>query len=101
MSKLKQDFFFNYPLKHKVVRDLKLVTEYVGDLVVMATGTLDSSYSRLDPEERYSVDIDTVSWNGTDIRAVLEVTGTIDEIEEAAVRYFADLVELTQKEVAA
>jgi hypothetical protein len=35
------------------------------------------------------VDIDFVRWNGTDIRPVLEVTGGMDEITEAAIRYFA------------
>jgi len=86
-----RNFQFLFPLKHKVVRDLKLVTEHVGDLQVEGTGYIDPSASTLDIFDRYSVDIDFVRWNGQDIRAVLEVTGGMDEITEAAVRQFAAL----------
>ena len=40
-----------------------------------------------------NVDIDFVKWNGTDIKPVLEVMGNMDEIEEAAVRHFAQMLE--------
>jgi len=93
MKGLRQEFTFHYPLKHKVVRDLKIVTEYVGDLVVEGTGLFNGSASPIDVFDRYSVDIDFVKWNGTDIKPVLEVNGTIDEVEEAAIRYFANLLE--------
>jgi hypothetical protein len=33
------------------------------------------------------VDIDFVKWNGTDIKPVLELTGMMDEIQEAALRH--------------
>ncbi|HVG16341.1 MAG TPA: hypothetical protein VM935_15325 [Chitinophagaceae bacterium] len=88
-SKQKSGFQFIYPLKHKVVRDLKLVTEHIGDLVVEGTGYFNPAASPIDVFERYTVDIDYVKWNGSDIRPVLEVMGNMDEIEEAAVRYFA------------
>ena len=84
-----KEFTFHYPLKHKVVRDLKIVTEHVGDLVVEGVGYLNPSASVLDIFDRYNVDIDFVKWNNTDIKPVLEVTGTMDEIVEAAIRYFA------------
>jgi hypothetical protein len=89
MRKNSKAFSFRFPLKHKVVRDLRIVTEHVGDLVVEGIGYLDPSASRLDIFDRYSVDIDFVRWNGTDIRPVLEVTGAMDEIIEAAVRHIA------------
>ncbi|HEU4904232.1 MAG TPA: hypothetical protein VFT06_15610 [Flavisolibacter sp.] len=89
MKNSTRDFRFYFPLKHKVVRDLKIVTEHVGDLQVEGVGYFNPSASRLDIFDRYSVDIDFVKWNGTDIKSVLEVTGGMDEIIEASVRYFA------------
>src|SRR5438132_339886 len=90
MRNTAKEFLFHYPLKHKVVRDLKIVTEQVGELVIEGVGYFNPSASVLDIFERYSVDIDFVKWNGTDIKPVLEVTGTMDEIIEAAIRYFAN-----------
>ena len=88
-----REFTFHYPLKHKVVRDLKIVTEKVGDLEVEGVGYFNPSASVLDIFDRYAVDIDFVKWNGTDIKPVLEVMGNMDEIEEAAVRHFAQMLE--------
>ncbi len=89
MRNTTQDFSFQFPLKHKVVRDLKIVTEHVGELNIEGVGYFNPSASALDIFDRYSVDIDFVKWNGADIKPVLEVTGAMDEIQEAAVRYFA------------
>ena len=89
MKNTTKDFRFYFPLKHKVVRDLKIVTEHVGDLEIEGVGYFDPSASRLDIFDRYSVDIDFVRWNGTDIKPVLEITGGMDDIIEATVRYFA------------
>ena len=100
MRKLKREFSYHYPLKHKVVRDLKIVTEQVGDLVVEGFGYFNPSASRLDIFERYSVDIDQVKWNGTDIKPVLEVTGAMDEIVEASVRFFAGAFENSMNKAA-
>ena len=52
-------------------------------------GYFNPSASVLDIFDRYAVDIDFVKWKGTDIKPVLEVTGAMDEIVEAAIRYFA------------
>lgn len=90
MKNTTRDFRFYFPLKHKVVRDLKIVTDHVGDLEVEGVGYFDSSASRLDIFDRYTVDIDFVRWNGTDIKPVLEITGGMDEIIEASIRYFAN-----------
>ena len=90
MRNTNKDFKFHYPLKNKVVRDLKIVTEHVGVLEVEGVGYFDPSASVLDIFERYSVDIDFVKWNGTDIKPVLEVTGGMDEIIEASIRFFAN-----------
>lgn len=86
-------FQFHYPLKYKVVRDLKIVTEQVGDLVVEGVGYFNPSASPIDVFDRYAVDLDQVKWNGTDIRPVLEVMGNLEDIEEAAIRYFASMLE--------
>lgn len=90
MRNTSKDFKFHYPLKNKVVRDLKIVTDHVGDLEIEGVGYFDPSASMLDIFDRYSVDIDFVKWNGADIRPVLEITGGMDEIIEASVRYFAN-----------
>jgi hypothetical protein len=90
MKNTTKDFRFHFPLKHKVVRDLKIVTEHVGDLEVEGVGYFNPSASRLDIFDRYSVDIDFVRWNGTDIKPVLEITGGMDEIIEASIRYLAN-----------
>lgn len=89
MKNTTRDFRFFFPLKHKVVRDLKIMTEHVGNLEVEGVGYFNPSASRLDIFDRYSVDIDFVKWNGADIKPVLEVTGGMDEIIEASIRYFA------------
>jgi hypothetical protein len=93
MRKTKKEFAFHFPLKHKVVRDLKIVTEHVGDLEIEGMGYFNPNASLLDIFDRYGVDIDFVKWNGTDIKPVLEVTGAMDEITEAAIRYFAQTFE--------
>ena len=92
-GKVKKEFVFHFPLKHKVVRDLKIVTEHVGDLVIEGVGYFNPTASPIDVFDRYAVDIDFVKWNETDIKPVLEVTGGLDEIEEAAIRYFAHQLE--------
>ena len=93
MNRVERLFVFHYPLKHKVVRDLKIVTEHIGDLVIEGTGYFNPEASPIDVFDRYSVDIDFVRWNGTDIRPVLEVTGQLEDLEEAAIRYFAQQLE--------
>ena len=87
--RIHKEFTFHYPLKHKVVRDLKIVTEHVGDLVIEGVGYFNPSASVLDIFDRYTVDIDFVKWNNTDIKPVLEVTGAMDDVVEAAIRFFA------------
>ncbi|RYY64263.1 MAG: hypothetical protein EOO12_10120 [Chitinophagaceae bacterium] len=97
MKRIEKEFVFHYPLKHKVVRDLKIVTEHVGDLVIEGKGYFNPDASPIDVFDRYSVDIDFVKWNGTDIRPVLEVTGQLEDLEEAAIRYFAGQLENAAK----
>lgn len=100
MTKSTRDFMFEYPLNHKVIRDLKIVTEFVGNLNVEGKGYIDPSASRLDIFDRYSVDIDFIKWKGTDIKPVLEVCGSLDDIIEAAVRHLADRYEQSMERAA-
>jgi hypothetical protein len=87
-------FEFRFPLNHKIVRNLKIVNEHIGDLQVEGSASLNPSVSTLSHlEERYSVDVDFVKWNGTDIKPVLELTGLIDDIQEAALRHCVTLFE--------
>jgi hypothetical protein len=89
MRNTTKEFRFYFPLKHKIVRDLKIVTDHVGDLQVEGVGYFNPSASRLDIFDRYTVDIDYVRWCGADIKPVLEITGGMDDIIEASIRYVA------------
>lgn len=92
MKRVTKEFQFPFPLNHKIVRDLRLVNEHVGDLVVEGSASFNPSVSVLSHlDERYEVDIDFIKWNGTDIKPVLELTGLADDIQEAALRYCASL----------
>jgi hypothetical protein len=97
MRKTPLPFAFEYPLKQKVVRNLKIVTEHVGDLAIEGVGYFNPNASILDIYERFTVDIEFIKWNGTDIKPVLEVTGGIDEITESAIRFFASEYESYRK----
>ena len=100
MRKTSKEFRFHYPLRQKVVRDLRIVTEHVGELEIEGIGYYDPTASILDLFDRYAVDIEYVKWNGTDIRPVLEVTGGLEEITEAAIRFFAQQTEHPVKKAA-
>ena len=97
MRKTPISFVFNYPLKQKVVRNLRIVTDHVGDLQIEALGYFNPNASVLDIFDRYTVDIDFIKWNGTDIKSVLEITGGFEEIHEAAIRHFASEVSVYNK----
>src|SRR5215217_2239733 len=85
-------FDFSYPLNHKIVRNLKIVNEHIGDLQIEGIASRNPSVSILSHlDERYTVDIDFVKWNGTDIKPVLELTGLMEDIQEAALRHCASL----------
>lgn len=92
MKRVTKEFQFHFPLNHKIVRNLRLVNEHVGDLLVEGSASFNPSVSALSHlDERYEVDIDFIKWNGTDIKPVLELTGMTDDIQDAALRYCASL----------
>jgi hypothetical protein len=96
-NKITQEFTYHHPLTHKVVRDMKIVTEHVGDLIIEGLGYFDPSASRIDVFERYAVDIDFIKWKGTDIKPMLVALGSLEEFEEATIKYFANLIEGQEK----
>lgn len=101
MRQATKSFDFIFPLNHKVVRNLKIVNEHIGDLHVEGSVSLNSSVSLLSQlDERYTVDIDFVKWNGTDIKPVLELTGLLDDVQEAALRHCVSLFESPLKKAA-
>ncbi len=92
--RIRKEFTFQYPLLQKVVRNCRLVTEHIGDLSVEGIGYFNPSSSPFDSEgTRYNVDIDFIKWNGTDIKPVLEVSGMMEEVTDATIRYIATLFE--------
>ena len=83
-TKLTRNFDFLYPLTHKVVRNLRITTEHVGDLHVFAQAVIRPGNS---PDDMYEVDLDIILWGGTDIRPVLELTGLINDVYDAAMAH--------------
>lgn len=91
-KRVTREFSFQYPLTRKVVRNYRIVTERIGDLVIEGTAYFNPAVSPFDTEQnRYDVDIDFIKWDGTDIRPVIEVSGMLDDITEAAMRYVPGL----------
>jgi hypothetical protein len=100
MSKISKSFEFAMPLTHKVVRDLKIITEHVGDLIISGAAYCNTHESVIS-SDRYDVDIDFIKWQGQDIKPVLEVIGDMNECGEAALQHaaylFADAKEEKQE----
>jgi hypothetical protein len=89
---VKKEFRFQFPLNHKIVRNLRIVNEHIGDLAIEGSASFNPNVSILSHlDERYEVDIDFIKWNGTDIKPVLELTGLMDDVQEAALRYCVSL----------
>lgn len=67
--KQQKAFTLTYPLTHKVVRDLKIVTEKVADLRVEGVRYPSGDY-----------DVEYVWYDITDIKPVLEAIGYLEDI---------------------
>lgn len=101
MKRVATPFQFSFPLNHKVVRNLKIVNEHVGDLQVEGSVTINANASVLSHlDERFAVDVDYIKWNGTDIKPVLELTGLMEDVQEAALRHCAARAETTLRKAA-
>lgn len=78
MAKLIIPFEIPYPLRKKRVRDLKIVTDNLGQLMVHG------SYEK--QGDLVSINIDFVRLNGMDITPALEAFDLIYEIDEFCMR---------------
>jgi hypothetical protein len=89
--RITKNFEITYPLKHKVVRDLRIVIETVGYLKVVGVAYCDTSVPKTNVFDRYNVDVDYMNWNGVDVQPVLEVTGGHEEVVEYVIERVAEL----------
>jgi hypothetical protein len=83
-------FRFTHTFSQKVVRDLKIVEEYL-DVEVSGSGKMHKNFSCLEIDERFSADIDFVIWKGKDVKELIEFMGCLEEVQEAALRAVANL----------
>lgn len=91
MKKIHKEFTFNFPLKHNVVRNMKVVSETICLLECECVGYYDPTVSKLNIHDRYSVDIDFIRYEGKDIKPILDVTELMDDIEQAALLKLAEI----------
>jgi hypothetical protein len=85
MKKQQKTFTFHYPLNKRVWLNGRNQNTVVGILHIEAVGYFNPNESLLS-DERYSVDIESVEFKGTDIREVLEALDRMEEITEEAIR---------------
>lgn len=83
-------FKFDYDLKQKVVRDLRIVTLHL-PLRVEGMGCMESESPVTEPDARWTADIEAIYYDGKEVRELLDFTGTLEEIEEAAAHHVAEL----------
>lgn len=86
MTKKQQKFEFTHNLKKTVVRDMKLVTEYL-PLTLTGIYYCDTNFSKIDVANRYDMDIEEVIYEGMNIISVLEFTGALEDIYEETIKY--------------
>lgn len=94
MNKHSAHFQFTHNLYQSTVRDLRIVKEKIGEIIVSGTAYLDDRHPVTQPFLRYSADIDFCYYNGTDVKPLLVWAGEMDTIEEEAVRKAALLFDL-------
>lgn len=91
MAKISRYFQFNFPLNKRIVKDLRLLTLHVGDLQVFGKAYYDQSIPYFSTDEsRYSVEIESLKWNGTEVLDLFQVTQLdtiLADIEEAAIQH--------------
>lgn len=89
MAKIsKTNFNFRYPVRAKMVRDLKIVTETVGHLDITGVCSFHPQYS--DVDSRYRFDIDSITPVESNIKDIL--TGfDEDDMNDACLRHVASL----------
>lgn len=98
--RMRERFSFLYPLTQKAVRDLKIITEQVGKLRVEGWITCDPSVPRIDAEDRYSVELESVTWEGRNILPALQWADAVEEIEDWCLAHATELFTDNTEEVA-
>jgi hypothetical protein len=91
------DFVTAFPLKQKVVRDLKIITDHLSDIKISGVAYFNPHASKLLLDERYAVDIENIEGNILD---VLNCGVSIEEIYDYCYRYAATLFENEESKVA-
>jgi hypothetical protein len=99
MAKIKKPFSFQYNVSKKTVRNLTIVSEHI-PLTITGTGYMNPGYSVADPFNRYDADIDFVIYEGKDVKQLLDFTGVLEDIEEAAHKEVARMFNETVEEAA-
>lgn len=103
MSKgIVKNFQLQYPLKRKRVGNRGQGPEIISDLLcdfsVMVRGTFNPDAHPLDISDRYKVELDGIFYKGEEISAVVDYFDGRGEIEDAALRAFAKIIEHEQRE---
>jgi hypothetical protein len=80
-----QPFSLQFPLTHKVVRNLRIVTEKVGTLLIKGTRCY-SPYTN-----DYAVSIDAIYYEGVNVLPLIQLVNMYEEIEEWCYRQMTDL----------
>ncbi|OLY92471.1 hypothetical protein SAMN05444008_102414 [Cnuella takakiae] len=91
---IERTFRFDFLMNESTVSDLKRVTITHGILDVHCTGKFAPEVSPLDPEARYQVDISIAYLACCNIMPMLDWSGMRVDVEDAARRHFANLIEL-------
>jgi hypothetical protein len=90
--KISKPFEFEFPVTQKLVRNLRVVTECVGNLQISGMAYMDP-YESILSEDRYGFDFDYIKWNGVDVRPLLEAIGDMNLLAEATLSHAAYVFE--------
>lgn len=85
LQKKQKQFSFLFPLNKKSVKNLRIVTTHIGDLEISGVAYFNPRVSLLDNEERrFYADVDSVKWNGAEVKDLLEAIDQLEEMKDAA-----------------
>ena len=85
-TKLQHEFEISYNLKRKVVRNARIVTEFL-PLTIRGIFYCDTYYPLSDVSNRYGIDFDEIVYEGKNILPVFEFLETLDDIYDDIIEY--------------